>query len=325
MLIEFFVPLITSFVLAAVLGAVILPFLKKLKASQTEREDGPASHLSKTGTPTMGGIIFLISWILICCFYIPSHKGVVPVMIATAGFAAVGFVDDFIKVVLKRSMGLKAWQKLALQIVVSALVIFYIRTQTNISFDMRVPFSSLFTAGATAVTFSLGWFAIPAEFIVLCGTVNGSNFTDGLDGLATLVTMIIAGFLAAASAKTGSSITPAAAAMIGALGGFLLYNRHPAKVFMGDTGSLALGGFVASSAIMMNMPIYIIIVAFVYLAEVCSVVIQVLYFKATHGKRFFRMAPIHHHFELGGCSEVRVVLMFSALTAILCIIGFAAI
>ena len=325
MLIEFFVPLLISFVLAAILGAVILPFLKKLKASQTERNDGPASHLSKTGTPTMGGIIFLASWLIVTCFYIPSNRGVIAVIIATVGFALVGFADDFIKVILKRSMGLRAWQKLALQIIVSAAVIFYIRTQTNISFDMRVPFSSLVTAGATAVTVSLGWFAIPAEFIVLCGTVNGSNFTDGLDGLASTVTMIIAAFLAAASAKTGSTITPAAAAMIGALAGFMLYNRHPAKVFMGDTGSLALGGFVASSAILMNMPIYILIVAFVYLAEVCSVIIQVLYFKATHGKRFFRMAPIHHHFELGGWSEVKVVLMFSLLTVILCIIGYAAI
>ena len=321
MLIDFLLPLLISFAVSALLGIIVLPFLKKLKASQTERSDGPASHLPKTGTPTMGGVIFLIPWIIISCCYIPKHE----VIISTVGFALVGFIDDFIKVVLKRSLGLRAWQKMALQLAVSAAVIFYIWSQTNISFDMRVPFSSLFTSGATAVMISLGWFSIPAELIVLCGTVNGSNFTDGLDGLAALVTVIIAGFISAAAIKTDTAILPAAAAMMGALLGFLLYNRHPAKVFMGDTGSLALGGFVAASAIMMNMPIYILIVAFVYFAEVCSVIIQVLYFKATGGKRFFRMAPIHHHFELGGWSEVKVVLMFSALTLILCIIGFAAI
>ncbi len=322
---DIFIPMIISFVLAVVLGIFILPLLKKLKASQTERSDGPSTHLGKTGTPTMGGVIFLIAFFAVSAFYVPMHKNIIPVLISTFGFAAVGFADDFIKVILKRSMGLRAWQKLALQIIVSAVVIYYVIAWTNVSFDMIVPFSSAFTLGGTAVTISLGWFTIPAEFIVLCGTVNGSNFTDGLDGLATLVTIIISGFIIMASLKTGAGITPAAAAMMGGLFGFLIFNRHPAKVFMGDTGSLALGGFVASSAIMMNMPIFIVIVAFVYLAEVCSVIIQVLYFRATGGKRFFRMAPIHHHFELGGWSEVRVVFMFSALTLILCIIGYAAI
>ncbi len=324
-MLEFFIPLITCFAATALFGMAVLPMLKKLKARQVEREEGPQSHKAKTGTPTMGGIMFLIPWIAVTAFYLPTHRNLMPVMVATVGFALIGFVDDFIKVVLKRNLGLKPYQKFGLQIILSLIICVLIMNYTNVSFDMRVPFSSIFTDSGTPVTISLGLFAIPFEIIALCGTVNGSNFTDGLDGLASFVTAVIAIFMAAASMITSSGITPAASAMIGGLLGFLIYNKHPAKVFMGDTGSLALGGFVASSAIMMNLPIYIIIVAFVYVAEVCSVIIQVTYFKATGGKRFFKMAPIHHHFELLGWSEVKVTTVFTLATFVLVLLGIVAI
>ncbi len=322
---DYFVPFITCFGASTLFGQAVLPMLRKLKARQVEREEGPESHKVKTGTPTMGGIMFLIPWIIIVAFYLPDHRNILPVLVATVGFGLIGFVDDFIKVVLKRNLGLKAYQKFGLQVILALAVCVVIMNHTNVSFDMRIPFTSIFTKSGTPIMISLGLFAIPFEIIAFGGTVNGANFTDGLDGLASFVTAVIAIFMAAASAITSSGITPAATAMIGGLLGFLIYNKHPAKVFMGDTGSLALGGFVASCAIMMNLPIYILIVAFVYLAEVCSVIIQVLYFKATHGKRFFRMAPIHHHFELLGWSEVKVTTVFTLVTFVLVIIGLVAI
>ncbi len=316
--------MIISFGLTVLLGYFLIPLLKRFHAAQTERQEGPQSHQSKSGTPVMGGIMFLIPWAAVTIFTLPGHRNVVPVLLATLGFAFIGFLDDFLKVSKKQNMGLRAWQKLLLLVLCSLLVIFCIRKFTNVSFDMRIPFSSLLTAGGKPVMINTGIFAIPIELLVLCGTANGSNFTDGLDGLASCVTICIAGFLAAASTVSSSGICPASAAMIGALLGFLVYNHHPAKIFMGDTGSLALGGYVASTAIMMNLPIYIVIVAFIYLAEVCSVIIQVSYFQATKGKRFFLMAPIHHHFELRGWSEVKVVAMFTLVTFILCLLGYAA-
>ena len=324
MLFDFLIPFAVSFAGTAVLGQFILPLLKKLNAKQTEREEGLQSHKSKEGTPTMGGFMFLIPWVIITALYIPGHRNLIPVLISTVGFSSIGFLDDHIKVVLKRNLGLRAWQKFGLQIIMAVILCFSVINFTNVSFDMRIPFSPIFTSAGTPVMISLGIFAIPVEIIVIGGTVNGANFTDGLDGLAAFVTSIIAIFMMVTSMRLSAGIEPGAAAMTGALLGFLLYNHHPAKVFMGDTGSLALGGFVASSAIVMNMPIYIIIVAFIYLAEVCSVIIQVSYFKATGGKRFFRMAPIHHHYELKGWSEIKVVTVFTAITFVLALIAFAA-
>ena len=324
-MLEFLVPFGTCFALTALLGLILLPALRKLNASQTERDEGPRSHKSKSGTPTMGGIMFLLPWILVTSFYSRTHEDLFPVILSTVGFGLIGFLDDYIKVVLRRNLGLRAWQKFGLQIVVALIVCFSAKNFTHVSFDMRVPFSSLFTASGSAVMISLGVLAIPLEMIVIGGTVNGANFTDGLDGLAAFVTSIIALFMAVSAMRLGSGIVPAASGLAGGLLGFLIYNRHPAKVFMGDTGSLALGGFTSACAIMMNLPLYIVIVAFVYLAEVCSVIIQVTYFQATGGKRFFKMAPIHHHFELKGWSEVKVVTVFTALTAVLALIGFLAI
>ncbi|MBR1914487.1 MAG: phospho-N-acetylmuramoyl-pentapeptide-transferase [Lachnospiraceae bacterium] len=322
---EYILPLIITFILSVICGRLILPLLIKLKAGQTEREDGPASHKVKNGTPTMGGFIFLIPWIIVTAFYIPTHRNVVPILIAGVGFAAVGFADDYLKVVKKRNLGLRAWQKLLLQVLVSASVLTYISLFTNASFDIRIPYGSFFTVGGAALMISLGVFAIPAQIVIMCGTVNGSNFTDGLDGLAASVTAVIALFMAIASSVTSAGIAPAAMSFLGGLLGFLVYNHHPAKVFMGDTGSLSLGGFVAAGFIMMNMPLYLIIAAFIYFAEVLSVIIQVLYFKSTGGKRFFRMAPIHHHFELSGWSEVKVVAVFSIVTVMLCALALTAI
>ena len=322
---EYILPLIITFILSVICGRLILPLLIKLKAGQTEREDGPASHKVKNGTPTMGGFIFLIPWIIVTAFYIPTHRNVVPILIAGVGFAAVGFADDYLKVVKKRNLGLRAWQKLLLQVLVSAAVLTYISLFTNASFDIRIPYGSFFTVGGAALMISLGVFAIPAQIVIMCGTVNGSNFTDGLDGLAASVTAGIALFMAIASSVTSAGIAPAAMSFLGGLLGFLVYNHHPAKVFMGDTGSLSLGGFVAAGFIMMNMPLYLIIAAFIYFAEVLSVIIQVLYFKSTGGKRFFRMAPIHHHFELSGWSEVKVVAVFSIVTVMLCALALTAI
>ncbi|MCR5748442.1 MAG: phospho-N-acetylmuramoyl-pentapeptide-transferase, partial [Lachnospiraceae bacterium] len=258
---EYVLPLLITFVLSTLCGKLILPLLIRLKAGQTEREDGPASHKVKNGTPTMGGFIFLIPWIIVTAFYIPTHRNIMPIMIATIGFAAVGFIDDYLKVVKKQNLGLRAWQKLLLQAIVSLVVLLYIRNLTNISFEMRIPFSSFFTVGGTVFMVSLGILAIPVQMIVMCGTANGSNFTDGLDGLAASVTAVISVYIVVASVMTSAGIAPAAMSFLGGLLGFLVYNHHPAKVFMGDTGSLALGGFVSSAFIMMNMPVYLILSA----------------------------------------------------------------
>lgn len=322
---EYVVPFIASFILTAICGRVVLPMLTRLHASQTEREEGPASHKKKNGTPTMGGIIFLVPWIIVTSFYIPTHRNMIPIFTAVVCFALIGFCDDYLKVIRHNNLGLRAWQKLLLQLVSSVIVLVVVRYFTNISFDMKIPFSSFFTAGGTAFLVTLGWIAVPVEMIVICGTVNGANFTDGLDGLASSVTAVIALFVTVSSAVNNGGIAPASTAFLGALLGFLLYNHHPARVFMGDTGSLALGGFVAASFIMMNMPVYILIAAFIYFAEVLSVIIQVLYFRATGGKRFFKMAPLHHHFELSGWSETGVVALFTLVTLVLSIIAFVAI
>ncbi|MCR5527308.1 MAG: phospho-N-acetylmuramoyl-pentapeptide-transferase [Lachnospiraceae bacterium] len=322
MVIGFFIALAVAFILSALLGIVVLPGLRRLKASQTEREEGPASHKVKTGTPTMGGIIFIVAFVLVAGFFAIDNKNIIPIIIATLGFGLVGFIDDYIKVVMKRNLGLRAWQKMLCQFIVTGVLLWYMHNYTQVSFDMLVPFSAFFSANAEDLYINMGALTIPFLFVVIIGTVNGSNFTDGLDGLLSTVTAVICVFLAFISLNRGVQITPAAGAMLGALLGFLIYNWHPAKVFMGDTGSLALGGFVASAMLMLKMPILLIFVAFIYLAEVVSVIIQVLYFKATGGKRFFRMAPIHHHFELGGWSEVKVVRMFSLLTGILCFVAY---
>lgn len=218
------------------------------------------------------------------------------------------------KVVLRRSDGLLAWQKMLCQLVVTTVFVVYMVKFSDVSLTMLLPFSD-------GKYWNIGWLAIPVMYFAVIGTVNGVNFTDGLDGLATSVTIIVATFFTVVAVGTNSGIEPITCAVVGALMGFLLFNVYPASVFMGDTGSLALGGFVAATAYMLQMPIFLLIVGLIYLVEVLSVIIQVTYFKKTGGKRIFRMAPIHHHFELGGWSETRVVAVFSIVTAILCLVA----
>ena len=314
---KIFIPVLVSFALSAVMGPVIIPVLRNLKMGQTEREEGVKEHLKKAGTPTMGGVIILLSILITSLFYIRSNPEIIPILFVTIGFGLIGFLDDYLKVVMKRSDGLYPKQKMALQIVVTAVFAYYLVKVAGVSLKMLVPFSG-------GRYLDLGWLAIPVLFFAVIGTVNGVNFTDGLDGLASSVTVLVATFFTVVAIGTGSGISPVTSAVVGALLGFLLFNVYPASVFMGDTGSLALGGFVASTAYMLQMPLFIIIVGLIYLVEVLSVIIQVTYFKKTGGKRIFKMAPIHHHFELCGWSETRVVAVFSIITALLCMVALMA-
>lgn len=309
-------PVLIAFAISALLGPVIIPFLRKLKVGQTEREE-LKSHLKKTGTPTMGGLIILAGVLVTSLFFIKDNPEIIPILFLTVGFGAIGFLDDYLKVVLHRSDGLLAWQKMLLQIIVTGIFAYYLINYTEVSLLMQIPFLK-------GQYLDPGKAALPFMFFVVIGTVNGVNFTDGLDGLASSVTVLVATFFSVVAIGTKSGIEPVTCAVVGALLGFLLFNVYPAKVFMGDTGSLALGGFVAASAYMLQMPLFIPIVGFIYMIEVISVIIQVGYFKVTHGKRFFRMAPIHHHFELGGWSETRVLAVFSIITALLCLTALMA-
>ena len=309
-------PVLISFGIATLLGPIVIPFLRRLKVGQTEREE-LESHQIKTGTPTMGGLIILAAVVITSLFYISRYPKIIPILFLTVGFGVIGFLDDYLKVVLRRSDGLLAWQKMLLQIVVTTIFTVYLVRYTDVSLAMLVPFS-----GGQYI--DLGWLAIPLLYFAVIGTVNGVNFTDGLDGLASSVTVLVATFFTVVAIGTKSGIEPITCAVVGALLGFLLFNVYPASVFMGDTGSLALGGFVAATAYMLQMPLFILIVGLIYLVEVLSVIIQVSFFKITHGKRIFKMAPIHHHFELSGWSETRVVAVFSIITALLCLVGYAA-
>ena len=312
-----FIPVLISFVLSVILGPLVIPVLRRLKMDQTEREDGVQSHLKKAGTPTMGGVMILLAVVITSVIYIGRYPKIIPILFLTLGFGLIGFLDDYLKVVMKRSDGLYPKQKMALQIVVTAIFAFYMVKFAGVSLTMLIPF----TGGKYL---DIGWVAIPLMFFVVIGTVNGVNFTDGLDGLASSVTVLVATFFTVVAIGTKSGIEPITCAVVGALLGFLLFNVYPASVFMGDTGSLALGGFVAGAAYMMQMPLFILLIGLIYLVEVLSVMIQVTYFKATHGKRIFKMAPIHHHFELCGWSETRVVAVFSVITAVMCLIALLA-
>lgn len=312
------IPVIISFFICLVLGPFVIPFLRRLKVGQTERKEGVQSHLKKAGTPTMGGIMILAAIVITSLLYIKDYPNIIPILFLTLGFGLIGFLDDYLKVVLKSSDGLKAWQKFLCQIVVTTIFLVYIMNFTDISLTMRIPFWK-------GHFLNLGWLAIPVLYIAVIGTVNGVNFTDGLDGLASSVTVLVATFFTVVAAGMKGGIEPITGAVVGALMAFLLFNVYPASVFMGDTGSLALGGFVAATAYMLQMPLFILVFGLIYLVEVLSVMIQVTYFKATKGKRFFKMAPIHHHFELCGWSETRVVAVFSIVTAILCLISLMAI
>ena len=316
--IEIFLPAFISFALTVLLCPIFIPILHRMKFGQFIRGEGPESHLKKAGTPTMGGIVMLAAFTVSSLAYMLNESQIFPVILLTVGFGFIGFLDDFIKLAKKRSLGLRAWQKLGLQIVLTGYFAYVIMNDYPELTQIIIPF----TGGQ--VVWNLGILFVPFVFIAVLGTVNGANFTDGLDGLATSVTVVIAMFFAIFSLRIESPVYLTAMIMIGTLLGFLIFNTYPAKVFMGDTGSLALGGFVAAEAFMLKVPLFIIIVAFIYLAEILSVMIQVSYFKITHGKRIFKMSPIHHHFELSGFEETRVVAMFTVVTILCCFIGFIA-
>ena len=309
------VAVLISFGISAVLCPIVIPLLHRLKFGQQVRQEGPKEHLKKQGTPTMGGVMFLGAIIVTSLFYIGRYPELVPVLFVTVGFGIIGFLDDFIKIVMKRSEGLNPVQKLILQLVIAGIFTFYCMKNPAIGTEIILPF----TDGKTV---DLGWFFIPFCIFVMLGTDNGVNFTDGLDGLCSSVTVMVATFFTVVALGNNNGISPVCAAVVGSLMGFLLFNVYPAKVFMGDTGSLALGGFVSAAACMLRMPIFIVIVGLIYLVEVVSVIIQVTYFKSTGGKRFFKMAPIHHHFELCGWSETQIVALFSIITALLCLVAY---
>ena len=316
------IPVLLSFSISIILCPVVIPFLNRLKFGQYVREDGPRSHLKKAGTPTMGGLIILISVAVTSSLYLRDYPEILPILFSTVGFGLIGFLDDYIKVVMRRSLGLRAWQKLVLQFGVTVIFAYYYTEQLHYEMQMLIPFTGGIATGRY-ISLPIGLF-LPFLFFVMVGTVNGTNFTDGLDGLASSVTLLVAVFFTVVAIGTGSTAAPVCAAVAGALMGFLVFNVYPASVFMGDTGSLALGGFVASTALLLKMPLYILIVGAIYLIEVLSVILQVGYFKITHGKRIFKMAPIHHHFEQSGWSETKVVAVFSIVTALFCLIALAA-
>ena len=315
-------PVLMAFAISVILGPFIIPYLRKLKMGQTERTEGVQSHLKKAGTPTMGGIIFLLSTTITSLFFVKDYPKIIPVLFLTLGFGLIGFLDDYLKVVLKRSDGLMPGQKMACQIVVTAVFAFYLVNFTDVSLAMKIPFFP-------EHELNLGILAIPVLFVAVIGTVNGVNFTDGLDGLASSVTIMVATFFSVVAIGTNSGIEPITCAVVGALMGFLLFNVYPAKIFMGDTGSLALGGFVSAAAVVSGLELFIPVVGFIYMIEVISVIIQVSYFKMTHGKRVFRMAPIHHHFEIilgekgEKVTEPRIVAAFTCITALLSFLAFS--
>lgn len=311
-----------SFAITALLGPLVIPVLKRLKFGQNVRDDGPASHLAKTGTPTMGGVMFLAGIAVaggILSFRYPDGF---LVLAATLGIGLIGFLDDFIKIALKRPLGLRAREKITGQVLVGLLLALLSVSTLGRGTDVVIPFSGLYTPGGISIELGFWGYMVFAVLVIL-STTNGVNLTDGLDGLAAGVTVIVSvAFLLISlmAGKTGVALLMAAVA--GGCTGFLLYNRHPARVFMGDTGSLALGGALGAAAVITRSELFLIIIGIIYVAETLSVIIQVFSFQVFH-RRVFRMSPLHHHFELGNWSENKIVLTFSAVTLIFSVLGIA--
>lgn len=304
-----------SFVITLILGPIMIPIFRRMKVGQSIRAEGPKSHMKKGGTPTMGGIM-MITALVITMLTSLSHQidnqKLIILLGATLGFGLLGFIDDYIKVVLKRNLGLKAYQKLLGQIIIAVIIAVY---HSNISMgtEIYIPFMEN--------PLALGPFYVPFIAFVVVGTVNSVNLTDGLDGLASGVTLIVLAFFSLVATRFGDTTTAMfSASLAGACLGFLKYNSHPAKVFMGDTGSLALGGSISAIAILLNLPLILPIAGGIYFAETLSVIIQVTSFKLT-GKRVFKMSPLHHHYELKGWKETKVVTVFWIATVILCLIS----
>ncbi|MGN1033450.1 MAG: phospho-N-acetylmuramoyl-pentapeptide-transferase, partial [Intestinibacter sp.] len=298
-----------GFLIVIILGPIFIPMLARFKFGQTVRDEGPQSHLAKNGTPTMGGIMMIVAILITGLTRANISQSLVVGLICIVGFGFVGFLDDFIKIKMKRSLGLKAYQKIILQFALALYIAYYQYSASPSATQLMIPF--------TDHVINLGILYIPFMMIFIIGTVNAVNLTDGLDGLASGVTLIVSTFfMIFAVSISNSDVAILAAATAGACLGFLAFNSYPAKVFMGDTGSMALGGAVVAFATLTNSPLLIVIVGFIYLAEALSVMLQVTYFKLTHGKRIFKMAPLHHHFEQCGWSETRVVFIFWIATVV---------
>ena len=303
---------VTAFIVCALIGPVLIPYLHKLKFGQSIRECGPASHMKKSGTPTMGGLMMLAALVLALCWgkFTPH---VLMALVLTLGHAVIGFIDDYIKVVMKRNLGLTAKQKFLLQFILAGAYVYFAETHLQ-NTTLWVPLVN--------ITFDIGWAYYALAFILLVGTTNAVNLTDGLDGLVSFVSVpVTLAFAFIAYMQGMLDVSGFALGLTGACLGFLLFNRHPAQVFMGDTGSLALGGGVAALALLTHTELLLVIIGGIYVAEATSVIIQVAYFRLTGGKRFFRMAPLHHHFELGGWKEVKVVECFTIVSFLLSAVG----
>ena len=315
--------LLSTFIISIILGIIIIPILKKLKVGQIERDDGPASHLKKQGTPTMGGIIIIIAMIIssiIAYIYMnmvgleETARKIIPMMLLTIGFGAIGFIDDYKKLVLKNTEGLKPSYKMLGLLIISVSYVIYLIQGLNLGTETYIPILKIYIDLPTVVY-------IPAAIVVILATTNAINLTDGIDGLSSSVSAIIITCLTVIGLMIGvGEVSIFGSIVIGATLGFLMFNLHPAKVFMGDTGSLLLGGVISGLALYLKMPLLLLIIALVPVVETLSVILQVAYFKKT-GKRIFKMAPLHHHFELSGWKENKVVIVFSIITLILCVIS----
>ncbi len=327
-LLKILVAAVVAFVISAVIGKFLVPALRRWKAGQSIKEDGPTWHMSKQGTPTMGGLMFILATIIVVLVVngpaiLSGDWTSVIVLVFALVFGAIGFLDDYAKIKKKENTGLTAGQKFLLQLAAAILFIVLLRKCGILSPNLYVPFFG--------VELHLPWVVyLIFAVLVITGTVNAVNITDGLDGLSSSVTLPVCAFFAAAfgwawvkwqqSGTAGMAVF--AAALFGGLVGFLLYNHYPAKVFMGDTGSLFLGGAVCGMAFALDLPLILILVGIIYIIETLSDIIQVTYFKATHGKRIFRMAPLHHHLEMGGWNEKKVVFVFASISLVFCILAF---
>lgn len=312
-LVSYILTFAIAFLICIIIAPVLIPFLHKLKFGQEIREEGPVWHKKKAGTPTMGGIIFIVGSLLATIFVIRDISTIV-VMLFALGFGLIGFADDYIKVVLKRNLGLTALQKLLLQIALSVVFVIVLNSLGMLNTDIYIPF--------TTMSVDLGWFYIIFAAFIMIGFTNAVNLTDGLDGLATSITAIVSLFFAIATFFVGNrALAVFMIALAGGCIGFLVFNRYPAKVFMGDTGSLFLGGALAAASIVLKMPFILVIAGIIYVVEALSVILQVASFKLT-GKRIFKMSPIHHHFEMCGWKEVKIVLVFCAVSIVFCIIAY---
>ena len=303
---------VTAFIVCALIGPILIPYLHKLKFGQSIRECGPASHMKKSGTPTMGGLMMLAALVL-ALLWGSFTPHIIIALVLTLGHALIGFLDDYIKVVMKRNLGLTAKQKFLLQFILAGAYVYFAETHLQ-NTSLWIPLVNM--------NFDFGWAYYALAFILLVGTTNAVNLTDGLDGLVSFVSIpVTLAFAFIAFMQGMLDVSGFALGLTGACLGFLLFNRHPAQVFMGDTGSLALGGGIAALALLTHTELLLVIIGGVYVAEAMSVIIQVTYFRLTGGKRFFRMAPLHHHFELGGWNEVKVVRVFTLISLLLSAVG----